>query len=309
MLTISRWLASGCAIACLFVASHAAFAADAPSKTPKYDIHKPLGDGYVANQPVADEQNRLVVFRASTAASAATAGVVSVYLGDKYHVSLQPNAYAVVCLETDKIDIRTRLILPDADPIAANDSRQDVELKKGITQFVRIGQLNDGRTQLQEVPTRIAQAELQDARQQMHTRSRVTQARPCKEAKTAATEPNVITFGADATFHPKKTDFKGLTPAGKDALLQVVDKINKKYASATQVSVRVVGYADDAADEPTNQRLSMARAQAIRHFFLQNGFKTAELTEEARGSKNDEKSVALNTPKRRVDIEVSVTTP
>ena len=121
--------------------------------------------------------------------------------------------------------------------------------------------------------------------------------------------PNIITFSAQATFFPQKTYLKGLTPAGKEAMLRIVEKVNKKYASATQVNVRVVGYADDAADEAGNQRLSLARAQAIRHFFLQNGFKTAELTEEAKGSKNDEKSVALNSSKRRVDIEVSVTTP
>ena len=306
MFKISRIVASGCVFACLLWGQTAVHAADLPSKKPKYDINQPLGERFVANTAVVESQSRLVVFRS---ANASANGVVSVYFDDKYHVSLQANAFSVICFDTDKIDMRSRLIPADAEALPDADARQSLALKKGVTQFVRIETLADGRTQLQEVPTRIAQADLQEAQQQMHTRSRVAHARACKEIKTVGPQvPNIITFGADAIFKPQKTLLKDLTPASKDGLDKVVEKINKKYAAAAAVKVHVVGYADEASDEITNQRLSAARAQAVRQYLLQNGLQNSEITEESKVVKSQDKLTPLSNPNRRVSIEVLVTT-
>jgi OmpA-OmpF porin, OOP family len=275
---------------------------------PKFDIRKPLGELYAANHLVAPEQSRLVIFRAQGDASM---GVVTVYLGEKYHVSLQPNAFSSECLETDKIDIRTRLTLPDAEPTPELDTRHSLVLNKSITQFVRVTQRSDGSTRLQEVPARIAQDELKSARQQMHARSRATVVRACKEVKEAvlAFEPNLITFGADATFGHKQTDLNSLSASGKQALRQVVDKLNTRYANAAAVNIRVIGYADDNRDEASNTRMALARAHAVKTYFVSNGLRADELTEEGRCVTQDEKAVALNLSNRRVDVEVLIKNP
>lgn len=292
-------------LACFFAFAIALHAAD---DKPKFGVHKPLGEQYTANNLVAPEQSRLVIYRAP---SQELAGVVTVYLADRYHVSLQANAFSSVCLETHKVDIRTRLTQPEIEPEAEQDTRYAIGLKKGLTQFVRVTQQSDGRTRLQEVPARIAQDELKTSRQQMHTRSRVTNASVCKEVKEAvlAFDPNVITFGTDATFEYKRTDIHSLSASGKQALRQVIDKLNSKYADATAVNIRVIGYADDAPDDASNERTALARAQTIKSYFVSHGLRSTELSEEGRCSKSDEKAAAFNLSKRRVEIEVSVSTP
>jgi hypothetical protein len=62
-----RWCFAGFALAVLVPHAHA--------QTGKYGINKPLGDTYAAVTSVADEQTRIVLYRAPTPD---TSGVVSV---------------------------------------------------------------------------------------------------------------------------------------------------------------------------------------------------------------------------------------
>lgn len=248
------------------------------------------------------------------APSPQVAGVASLYLDDKYHVALQPNAFSLVCVEHDKVDLRTRLTLPEADLSPTSEVRHSQPLKKGGTHFVRISSQADGRPLLEPVPTRIATDELQNALQQMHTLSRAAVVRPCKPVKefmtasaAVATELNVITFGADASFRNKKVDLNAITPNGKAALGQIVEKINNKYASAAQIKVHLIGYADDTGDEPVNKRLSFERAQTIQNYLLQNGLRIQELSLEGRGSEEFNRPANLTLSKKRVEVEVTVT--
>jgi outer membrane protein OmpA-like peptidoglycan-associated protein len=161
------------------------------------------------------------------------------------------------------------------------------------------------------VPTRIANDELQSARQQMHTLSRAPIVRPCKPVKPnqaaapATAEPNVITFGADASFRSKKADLKALAPNGKAALDQVLDKITRKYADAAQIKVHLIGYADDTGDEPVNQRLAVARAQTVQNYLLQNGMRAQELSLEGRNAA--QLNAAESTPPSKMKVEIEVT--
>ena len=279
----------------------------AEAGTAKYGVANPLGDAFVATAAVDPAQSRLVIYRAP---SSTASGVVSLYLEDRYHVALQPNAFSLVCLENDLVDIRTRLPQSGTDQPPAPDARFSLLLKKASPYYVRVSSHADGRTALELVPTRIATDELKGARQQMHTLSRVPAARACKpvQPKTeTAANINVITFGADTTFRNKKGDLQAVTAEGKNALQQVLDKINKKYVDAAQVQVHLIGYADDISDESANQRLSLARAQAVQSYFLQNGIRAQELTLEGRGSQDTRRSASAIATKKKVDIEVSVT--
>jgi hypothetical protein len=62
---------------CLGVFALAVLAQQALAQTGKYGINTPLGDTYAAVTSVADEQTRIVLYRAITPD---TTGVVSVYL-------------------------------------------------------------------------------------------------------------------------------------------------------------------------------------------------------------------------------------
>lgn len=284
-----------------------ASAADADSSKVKYGVAKPLGDTFVVSPQVDGGQSLLVVYRAPNPKDQ---GVASLYLDDKYHVALQPNAFSLVCAESDKVDLRVRLTQPDAD--VAPDTRHLQPLKKGVAHYVRISAQADGRALLEAVPTRVANDELQSARQQMHTLSRAPVVRTCKPVKPAnaaapIAETNVITFGADANFRSKKADFKALTPKGKAALDQVLDKITHKYADATQVKVHLIGYADDTGDEPVNQRLAVARAQTVQTYFLQNGMRPQELNLEDRNAAQLNAAASGPSSKMKVKVEVTVT--
>jgi outer membrane protein OmpA-like peptidoglycan-associated protein len=298
-----RWIT-----VCFFLLAVLAQATDAPNAVKsKHDISKPLGENYIANPHVDNEQSRLVLFRSL---SAQPAGVISVYLDEKYHVSLQPNAYSVFCIESNTAEIRTRLTLSNVDQKPELDTRYQVTFKKAGSQFVRVIEQDDGRTRLEEVPTRIANEELKGARQQVHTHSRAVVVRPCKDAQQVKQmfDPNVITFGSDIIFELNKTDLSSLSSDSQESLNHVVDKINKKYAHASQVKVHLVGYADEGLDESSNARIALARVGTVQAFLMANGLRKTELTYEWRSSKGNEKESSFYLFERRVAVEVKVIT-
>lgn len=225
----------------------------APSK-PKYGVNKPLGETYAAAKSVADEQTRLVLYRApldtrkDTDKPADQVGVVSVYLNDRYHASLQKEAFSVVCLVGKKADVRTRF-LPDhtADINPELDTRHTVAMKGGQSVYLRVAELTGQKSRIDVVTPQTAAAELTNAKQQMHTLSRVPGVQPCREAEDTriAFDPNVITFGSDAIFEPKKTEIHAISVQGRQELKQIVQKINVKYKTFADVKVHVVGFADD----------------------------------------------------------------
>ena len=97
-----------------------ASAADADKVKSKYGVNKPLGDAFGASTPLDTSQSQLVIYRAPNPKAT---GIASLYLDDKYHVALQPNAFSRFCAESDKVDVRVRLASPDPDQTPAADTR------------------------------------------------------------------------------------------------------------------------------------------------------------------------------------------
>jgi outer membrane protein OmpA-like peptidoglycan-associated protein len=133
-------------------------------------------------------------------------------------------------------------------------------------------------------------------------------AQPCREADAPqpVVDPNVITFGLDTIFEPKRTDIQSLSPAGKRELALIVQKINVKYKSFKDVKVHVVGYADDEIDENGNLQISHERAKTVRAYFKAQGIRATALTFEGRGSLDKRKAEILGLSPRRVEVEVAV---
>jgi len=284
-------------IICVFFAKWApaqTLGADAPAK-PKFNITQPLGETYAAATSVAIEQARLVIYRPRI--NNEKAGVISVYINDKYHTSLLQDAYTVVCFDTTKAQLRTRLINAQGDQQTELDSRSALGFKRGESLFVRVTDLKNGRTRMDIVPEKTANPDISQARLQKHAISRVPEAKPCQQ------EDLVITLGSDAVFQPKETE---LNAEGKKELLQIVDKINVKYKSFHHVKVHVVGYADDLPEERDNERIALERAQAVRAYFISNGIRAEALTLEGRASIDKNNAGAAERAGRRVEVAVAV---
>jgi outer membrane protein OmpA-like peptidoglycan-associated protein len=267
---------------------------DAPPKSkPKFNITQPLGETYAAVTSVAIQQARLVIYRPRITHE--KAGVISVYINDKYHTSLLQEAYTVVCFDTTKADLRTRLINAQGDQQAELDSRSSLGFKRGESLFVRVTELKNGSTRIDTVPQKTADPDISQARLQKHAISRVPETKPCLQ------EDLKITLGSDVYFEPKETE---LNAEAKKELLQVVDKINVKYKSFHQVKVHVVGYADDLVENRDNERIALERAQAVRTYFISNGISAEALTFEGRASNDKTKATSAGRAGRRAEVAV-----
>ena len=293
-----RWQIIFAVLACVFFTKWApaqTSKTDAPQKT-KFNINKPLGDVYAAAPNIATEQARLIIYRPRTTQE--KEGVISVYINDRYHTSLQQDAFSLVCFDTTKAQLRTRLINAQGVHSPELDAHNALALVRGEPLFLRVTDIKDGRTRMDIVSANIANKDLSETREQKHTISRVPEARTCRQA-----QDTVITFGSDAAFKQHETV---LTSEGEKELLQIVEKINVKYKSFNHVKVHVVGYADDTPEEPKNQRLSLERAQAVHQYFISNGLRTQALTFEGRGSYEKERAFSMGYSSRRVEVAVAV---
>lgn len=294
----SRWQLILAVLACLAFSKWAPAQtanADTPKK-PKFDITKPLGESYAAASTVAIEQARLVVYRPRHTDE--KAGVISVYLNERYHTSLQQDAYSILCLDANKAKLLTRLIDADGEQDDELETSKTLALKRNESVFLRVTDLKNGRTRMDIVPAKTANEELSQARQQKHALSRSPDVRPCKQE-----QGTVITFGSDAVFAPQQTT---LNQDGEKELLQIVNKINNKYKNQQDIKVHVIGYADDTPEEPQNERLSVARAQTVRSYLIENGLRKEALSHEGRGSKDKNLAMAMGRSGRRVEVAVVV---
>ena len=122
-----------------------------------------------------------------------------------------------------------------------------------------------------------------------------------------------ITLSTDVLFDFGKADLKD---SGKARLDQLASEI--KDADVDEIVA--VGHADRIASEDFNQKLSEARAQAVKDYLAQQGAKSNVITAQGKGESqpvtgedckkmgaergNNKKLVACLQPDRRVEIEV-----
>lgn len=121
-----------------------------------------------------------------------------------------------------------------------------------------------------------------------------------------------VSLSADALFAFNKSTLK---PKGKTTL----DDFVKDLGSAEYDSVNVVGHADRIGSHAYNQKLSVHRADSVKHYLVSKGIpadkihakgvgETEPVTKpgECAGRKSP-KVIACLQPDRRVDIEVTAT--
>lgn len=134
----------------------------------------------------------------------------------------------------------------------------------------------------------------------------------------AAVEPprpviQKLTLSADVLFDFGKADLKD---SGKARL----DQLASELKGADVDEIIAVGHADRIASEDYNQKLSEARAQAVKDYLAQQGAKSNVITAQGKGESqpvtgdackklgaersNNKKLVECLQPDRRVEIEV-----
>ena len=137
---------------------------------------------------------------------------------------------------------------------------------------------------------------------------------------TIAAEPprpviEKVTLNSDVLFQFGKAD---LRDAGKARLDELADRIKGQGANVEEVVA--IGHADRIATEEYNQKLSEARAEAVKTYLVEKGLSSSAVKTEGRGESqpitggdcqkmgpekaSNRKLVQCLAPDRRVEIEV-----
>jgi OOP family OmpA-OmpF porin len=276
-----------------------------------------LGEIYALPQAVSASQSRLVVYR--TAESRRLEGATSLFINGQYHTSLVPDGYHFLCLNPGEVELGTRQYRVGGSARDKYDTVTATRLDRGQTQFLKVMEDN-GRPVMQPVSSEQATRELRNARLQMHTVSRVTQARPC-QAETAppavqlavAPAKDEYVLMVDVLFAFARSDLAGLTPQGRHSIDEMLARIRAKYARIDRV--HLIGHTDPLGSAAFNEQLAIQRANTVRQYIEDALGKSAQYSSEGRGArelvlnhcqrKPTPQAIACNQPNRRVVTQVT----
>lgn len=119
-------------------------------------------------------------------------------------------------------------------------------------------------------------------------------------APVVAAAPGKVTFAADAFFDFDKAVLK---PEGK---AKMDDLVNKAKGINVEVMI-AVGHTDSVGADGYNQKLSVARAEAVKAYLVSKGVDKTRVYTEGKGEANpmaDNKTKEGRAQNRRVDIEL-----
>jgi OOP family OmpA-OmpF porin len=109
-----------------------------------------------------------------------------------------------------------------------------------------------------------------------------------------------VTFAADAFFDYAKHDLKPEAKAKMDDLVSKTAGVNLEVIIA-------VGHTDSTGDQALNNKLSVARADAVKNYLVSKGIEKNRVYTEGKGSSQpvaDNKTTEGRAKNRRVEIEV-----
>ena len=109
-----------------------------------------------------------------------------------------------------------------------------------------------------------------------------------------------VSFAADGFFDTGKSVVK---PAGQAKLADLVEKVK----SVSLEVIILVGHTDSQGKAAANQKLSVARAEAVKKFLVSKGIEANRVYTEGKGSSQpvaDNKTAEGRAKNRRVEVEV-----
>jgi outer membrane protein OmpA-like peptidoglycan-associated protein len=279
-------------------------------------ITEPLGRDYTAPKGLNPQLTRITFYRP---AHGFAPGVAHIEINGHYHTSLQLGSYSEICLQPNAIELAAFMVQNGTEPKNYKDATTTLKPEAAQNLYVRVFEYGDGRATLTRVRDEVALSELKETRRQLHAVTRVEQAKECLEEqpKPKAIKKESIVLGADALFAFGKSDAKGISAKGRDALDELIARLQKEYGSNDSALIQITGHADPLGSPAANKRLSEARAMAIRSYFIQGGMSAKRITGEGVGAEQPvittcgktatPESIECNKPNRRVVVNVQVT--
>lgn len=272
-----------------------------------------LGQAFTTPYPIEADQSRIMVYRS---AQGAVRGSTSVFVDGRYHTSLVPGAWSALCYRSGRSQIGARQMEVGSRPKDAVDSLTEVLLQGGQTHYLRVNETSD-RVVMEPVPAAKAHQEMANAKEQIHTVSRVAQA--CREGAAApvtATGPLRITLPADTLFAFNRSDVAAMTSSGLTAMDNLLAMLKANFSRVD--GMNVIGHADPLGNVQANEKLSLQRAQTVSAYLQARGLSGQDgigITTEGRGDRDpvistcgrqiNARSIACNLPNRRVTVEVT----
>jgi OmpA-OmpF porin, OOP family len=125
-------------------------------------------------------------------------------------------------------------------------------------------------------------------------------AAPVPVPAPAAPVQEKVTFAADAFFDFAKSNLK------PDAQAKLADLVEKTKGVSLEVII-AVGHTDSVGNDALNNKLSIARAEAVKSFLTGKGIEKNRVYTEGKGSKQpvaDNKTTEGRAKNRRVEVEV-----
>lgn len=257
-----------------------------------------------------DAQSRLVIYQTGPDK---LAGATGVFVDGTYHASVSHGAWSQLCYKPGHVNLGARQMQVGVQAKDLLDSITAMHLVGGQTHFLRVMQDN-ARPVLKPVTQAQALREMQGARQQLHTISRVAQ--ECSRAPEVATpqvavsEPQAMT--AHVLFEFDKAGLQDMTPAS----LQLLDAqlLHWRNGAFQPKQLHVVGHADPLGHPAQNERLAQQRALTVSDYLKTRLPETVQVTAESRGANEplvsecakvpNARSIACNALNRRVVVQV-----
>lgn len=132
------------------------------------------------------------------------------------------------------------------------------------------------------------------------TNTPAAKATPATPAAAAMPAASKVTYAADAFFDFNKSVLKAEGKAKLDDLASKVQGINLEVIIA-------VGHTDSVGGDAYNQKLSVARSEAVKAYLVSKGIEKNRVYTEGKGEKQpvaDNKTAEGRAKNRRVEIEV-----
>lgn len=273
-----------------------------------------LGGLFTPLTNIGTNQTRIVVYRAFNTQQ--LAGATGVFIQGQYHTSLVPGGYSQLCLPPGQFEVGARQFRVGQSAKHSYDTVTAIELPPAQTQYLTVME-SSGMPVMRPVTAAQALQDLNAMRLQMHTISRVAQAQNCVEVAAPVVaqvvQPEQFVLSTDTLFTFGRSDLNGLTASGRGSLDMLTSRIRKDYARVD--SIHVVGHADPLGSAELNERLSINRANTVRHYLKTTGQMTVPITSEGQGARQlvetrcarlpTSASIACNQVNRRVVTEVT----